>query len=438
MSDAVTLLAYAAPLALATALYSRYQRRLHERSLSQREASVQAGLTQPASLHPIIDPLKCIGCQACLKACPEMPAHQVLGLIHGKAELVSPTDCIGHGACRSACPVGAISLVFGTATRGVDIPHVGPDFQTNVPGIYIAGELGGMGLIRNAIEQGRQAVEAIGRTGRNTRVDEIIDLLIIGAGPAGLSASLAAMERHLGFITIEQDSLGGTIAHYPRGKLVMTGTAHLPMVGRINLGETSKEALLGFWQKVQRDTGVPISFGERAVSVSRAPGHFLVRTSAREIRTRNVLLAIGRRGTPRQLGVPGEELSKVTYRLIDPEQYRNQRVLVIGGGDSALEAAASLSDAAAAHVVLSYRGNAFSRAKPANRARVDAAAAGGRLDILLDSQVLAIERDLVAVQHGNRRLAIANDAVIVSAGGILPTDFLKSMGVHCETKFGTA
>ncbi len=438
MNDALALLAYGAPLALIMAVYSRHQRRLHESSVAQRDASVAAGLTQPASLHPSIDPIKCIGCEACVNACPEMPGHRVLGLIHGKAELVSPTDCIGHGACRSACPVGAITLVFGTATRGVDIPDVGPDFQTNVPGIYIAGELGGMGLIRNAIEQGRQAIASIAATRMQAHHGDALDVVIIGAGPAGFAASLAAMEHRLRFLTVEQDTLGGTVAHYPRGKLVMAGSARLPMVGRISLGETSKESLLAFWEKVQRDTGVPISFGERAIAIEPRDGCLLVRTSARELQTRNLLLAIGRRGTPRQLGVPGEELSKVTYRLVDPEQYRDRRVLVVGGGDSALEAATAISTVAGSEVTLSYRAEAFTRAKAANRERASAAAAAGRLQILLRSALLAIEPQLVRLQQDERSIEIANDAVIISAGGILPTDFLKSVGIRFETKFGTA
>ena len=309
MSDAVAMLMYAAPMAAIVVAWGYIQRRLHRRSVAVREAAKASGMNEPPSLHPVIDPNICIGCKACINACPEMPGHQVLGLIHGKAELISPSDCIGHGACKTACPVGAITLVFGTATRGIDIPNVGPDFQTNVPGIYIAGELGGMGLIRNAIEQGRQAINTIAQN-RAPLERGMVDVVIVGAGPAGFSATLGAMERKLRFVTVEQDSFGGMVAHYPRGKLVMAGTAHLPMVGKVSFGDTSKEKLLAYWEKVQRDTGVPISFKERVVAVTPEGKGFRVQTSAREILTRNVLLAIGRRGTPRQLGVPGEDLNE--------------------------------------------------------------------------------------------------------------------------------
>ena len=311
MTDSVALMTYFVPAAAIVAAYGYVQNRFQRQSAAVRDAAHAAGLTEPPAIHPVIDPVKCIGCKACINVCPEMPEHRVLGMIRGKAELIGPSDCIGHGACRTACPVGAITLVFGTERRGMDIPDVGPDFQTNIPGIYIAGELGGMGLIRNAIEQGRQAVAYIAGK-RAPKQDAVVDVVIVGAGPAGFSASLAAMEKKLSFVTIEQDSFGGMVSHYPRGKLVMAGTAHLPLVGKVNFGNTSKEELLTYWQKVQRDTGVPISFKERVVAASRDGEYFRVQTSTREIQARNIMLAIGRRGTPPQLAVPGEDLSKVT------------------------------------------------------------------------------------------------------------------------------
>jgi len=150
------------------------------------------------------------------------------------------------------------------------------------------------------------------------------------------------------------------------------------------------------------------------------------------------LLAIGRRGTPRKLGVPGEDLSKVVYRLIDPEQYSGQHVLVVGGGDSALEAAASIAELGNTHVVLSYRGDAFGRAKQANRARVTAASQSGSLRVMLNSNVKQIVDDAVTIEQSGEVHRVRNDAIVVSAGGILPSDFLRSVGIHVETKYGTA
>jgi thioredoxin reductase/ferredoxin len=428
------LAAYAVPLLAIWMLYLVVRRRAQSRAVARRAESIEAGLTEPASLHPMIDPIRCLGCGACVRACPE---GNVLGLIRGKAVLVEPTDCIGHGACKDACPHDAIALVFGSETRGVDLPTVGPDFQTNVPGLFIAGELGGMGLIRNAIEQGRQAVESIRRLKGPRRAD-MLDLIIVGGGPAGFSASLAARRHKMRFLTLEQESFGGTVAHYPRGKVVMTAPADLPLIGRVRFKEVSKEKLLSFWRTAARKTGLKISYGERVEAVDRNPAGFVVKTTRNAYASRAVLLAIGRRGTPRRLNVPGEELPKVVYRLIDARQYRGQHVLVVGGGDSALEAAASIAEERGTTVTLSYRGEAFGRAKAKNRARIDHGIQRGAITVLLSSTVSAVRPDSVELMTQQGPLVIRNNAVIVCAGGILPTDFLKKIGVHIETKYGTA
>jgi len=426
---------YALPLLIVWGIYLRRRRRMEVDSLAKHAAAAEAGLLEPASLHPDIDPGLCIGCGACVNACPE---GDILGLIDGKAQLVEPAECIGHGACRAACPADAITLVFGTAKRGVDIPHVGSDFQTNVPGIFIAGELGGMGLIRNAIEQGRQAMESVRKLNDLGKADRY-DVVIVGSGPAGFSASLAAMQHKLRFVTVEQESFGGTVAHFPRGKVVMTAPWTLPLIGKVNFREISKEKLLEFWDEVLAKTQLKINYGENVQGIKRVGSDFEVTTSKTVYPTRSVLLTIGRRGTPRKLDVPGEELSKVVYRLIDPEQYRGQHVLVVGGGDSALEAAHTIADQPGTTVTLSHRSEGFSRAKMKNREKVDAAEKSGRLKVVLQSQVKRIGPDDVELaQKGQPPLTIANNAIIVCAGGILPNAFLKSVGIQVDTKYGTA
>jgi thioredoxin reductase (NADPH) len=428
------IFAYAVPLGIVWTVYLTARKRLEARSVSKLVESTEAGLLEPASLHPVIDHTKCLGCGSCVRACPE---GGILGLIDGKAELVEPSHCIGHGACKAACPGDAITLVFGTERRGVDIPNVDPDFQTNVPGLFIAGELGGMGLVRNAIEQGRQAVDRI-RKLRGAGQRDVLDLLIIGCGPAGLSASLAALEHDLRFVTVEQDSLGGTVAHFPRRKLVMTAPFTLPLAGKFNFRELSKEQLVELFESVADKAGLEVNFGERVEAVVPVQQDFEVKTTQATYRAHSVLLTIGRRGTPRTLGVPGEDQSKVVYRLTDPEQYRGRHVLVVGGGDSALEAACSIADAPETVVTLSHRSESFSRAKMKNRTRVEELKNAGRLKVLLPSSIVRIAPEKVELEHAGRPVSIDNDAVIVCAGGILPTPFLQSIGVNVETKYGTA
>jgi thioredoxin reductase (NADPH) len=427
---------YCLPLVVILAVYFSRQRRVHKHNRKVQEETVGAGLTEPASLHPIIDASRCLGCGACVKACPEQPHHEVLGLIDGKAVLVGPTDCIGHGACKTACPFDAITLVLGTERRGVDIPVLKPNFESNVPGIYVAGELGGMGLIKNALMQGQQAVEAIARAGVKRK--GVLDVLIVGAGPAGLAASLAAKKLGLSYQALEQDSLGGAVFQYPRGKLVMTAPVELPIVGKVHFRNTSKEELLRFWTRTCEGNGLQIRYKERVDSIEKRDGAFHVRSTAKQYVASAVLLAIGRRGTPRKLGVAGEELPKVVYRLIDPEQYRGRRVVVVGGGDSALEAAASIAELGDTSVTLSYRGDAFQRAKQRNRQRIEAASAGAGLKVMLNSQVQEIRPEEVVLLLEGEKLQVENDAIIVSAGGVLPNDFLRSIGVEVETKYGTA
>jgi thioredoxin reductase (NADPH) len=427
---------YGAPLAVTLAVYLRRQRRIAAHLRQVQEDAVAAGMTEPASLHPVIDASKCLGCGACVKACPEQPHHEVLGLIDGKAVLVGPTECIGHGACKAVCPFDAITLVFGTERRGLDIPVLKPNFESNVPGIYVAGELGGMGLIKNALAQGQQALEAIAKAGVKRR--GAIDVLIVGAGPAGLAASLAAKKLGLAYQTVEQDSLGGAVFQYPRGKLVMTAPVELPIVGKVHFRNTSKETLLKFWTDACNNNGLNIRYQERVEAIEAKDGAFHVRAGSQQYVASAVLLAIGRRGTPRKLGVPGEELPKVVYRLIDPEQYRGSKVVVVGGGDSALEAAASVAELGDTSVILSYRGEAFQRAKLRNRQRVEEASSKGQLKVLLNSQVREIRPDEVFLKNAGQELKVSNDAVIVSAGGILPNDFLRSIGIEVETKYGTA
>jgi len=426
-----TFILYIFPLLLVLFFYIRRYQHQEKQDVGELNSAVAAGLTEPPSMHPIFNPNKCIGSGSCVYACPE----GAIGIIKGKGHLINPTLCIGHGACLISCPHDAITLVFGTEKRGMDIPQLKPNFETNVSGIYIAGELGGMGLIRKAVEQGRQALESIAESRGSGNQ---LDVLIVGAGPAGISASLGAMEHKLKSVTVEQeDSLGGTVYHYPRNKIVMTASIKLPIIGEVKMGEISKESLLEFWHGVVNKAGLKINFNERMEKISSHKQGFTVTTSKAVYETKSVLLAIGRRGTPRKLGVPGEEQPKVVYRLVDPEQYRNQSVLVVGGGDSALEAALAIADEPGTSVTISYRSEAFGRVKQKNRERLQQAEAAGRVKVVLKSGVKEISPEGVTLVQEEDTMELNNDVVIVCAGGILPTPFLKEIGVLVETKHGT-
>jgi thioredoxin reductase len=303
-----------------------------------------------------------------------------------------------------------------------------------VPGIFIAGELGGMGLIRKAAEQGRQAIGSIRKRDRG-HAD--FDVFIVGCGPAGLSAGLSSIHHKLKYKIIEQeDALGGTVYHYPRQKIAMTAPFELDLIGKVKFGEVQKEKLLAFWLDVVRKTGLKISFRERMEGIERADGKFKVHTNRGTYSANTVLLAMGRRGTPRKLDVPGEESPKVAYRLIDPEQYAGKSVLVVGGGDSALEAAVALAEVAKSDVILSYRSAAFSRVKQKNRTMLEQHEKSGRIRVLLNSSVISIKESQVEIECDGIPQRYKNDAVLVCAGGLLPTPLLQKIGIQFDTKFG--
>jgi thioredoxin reductase len=252
----------------------------------------------------------------------------------------------------------------------------------------------------------------------------------VGAGPAGLAASLKAKELGLTYVTIDQNDIGGTVRKYPRRKLVMTQPVELPLHGRVKKTEFVKEELVDLWLRVLEEQRIEVHEGVKFLGTRREDGHLVSETSRGPIATRCVLLALGRRGTPRKLGVPGEEQEKVLYQLVDASTYKGLRCLVVGGGDSAIEAALGLAAQSGNEVTLSYRKPEFFRIKARNEERIRAAAAEGSVKLALGSEVRSVGTGHVDLALGERAARLPNDFVFVFAGGEPPYPLLKGMGVR--------
>ncbi len=405
-------------------------RRQQKQGAAQQAESIRLGADRPVAQYPQIDQLRCIGCGACVAACPE---GGVLGVVNGKATIINGLKCVGHGLCAEACPVEGIRIGLGDIRQRDDIPAMNEYNETNISGIYIAGELGGLALIRNAISQGRQVVEAItaqalGKNGNGGKSET--DIIIVGAGPAGLSATLTAIKNNLSYLLIDQQNIGGTILQYPRKKLIMTRPVEIPLYGWLNHPEYSKEELLDVWQEVQKKFQIQVRSGEKLEQIFKENGHFQVQTTKGTYQGRYIVLALGRRGTPRKLNVPGEDQAKVMYKLMDAGTYQNEHLLVVGGGDSAIEAAVGLARQTGNTVTISYRKDKFFRIKRRNEEHLAEMIQNGKIHVLLNSSVLAINKDSVRIQQTGMDKEIPNNYVFIFAGGEPPFELLKKIGIR--------
>jgi thioredoxin reductase (NADPH) len=402
------------------------------------EATTRAALDRgtifsdgPKAQHPKIDMDSCIGCGSCISVCPE---GDVLALVNGKASIINGHKCIGHSLCAEECPVGAITMVMAKPSSGADTPAMNEEHETNVENLFIAGELGGLALIKNAVNQGRETMDVIAGRMENTNAGaedrNVMDVVIIGAGPAGISASLRASEHGLKSLTLERETVGGTVSKYPRQKLVMTSPVEFPLYGKFRKTALSKEELLAFWEKVMQRTDLNIHTGEGVDAVKKERnGLFLVQTKKDEYKSRAVVLAMGRAGTPRKLGVKGEELPHVLYRLIEADHYTHKNILIVGGGDSAVEAAMGLAHQPGNRVTISYRRNEFSRLKDRNVKRIEEQIGSGKIEVLFNSIPTEFREGSVTIEWNGENREMPNDFVWIFAGGIPPSDFLKASGV---------
>ncbi len=418
-------------LTICLSYYLRTRRRLRI-DASRKAEAVKLGIDRPMAQFPFVDPLRCAGCATCVAACPE---GDVLGVVAGIAVVINGLRCIGIGACEEACPVGAIEVAIGDLRSREDVPFLDDSLETNLPGVFIAGELGGLSLVSNAIRQGRSVAENVAErvgSGAETNGSPVVDLAIVGAGPAGLSAALTARSAGISYALLEREKgLGGTVLNYPRRKMVLTQPVDLPPWGKLSRSSYEKEELLELFERVVEEAGLKVRFGELVKNVTRENGHYILESSEQIFKARNVLLALGRRGNPRKLGVPGEESGKVMYRLIDASSYSDQKILVVGGGDSAVEAAMSLARGGANEVTISYRKERLFRIKQKNQTAIDKAIEQGTVRPLFSSQVEEISPKSVRLRVDAEGLEeIENDFVFVFIGGVPPFGLLRQLGIR--------
>lgn len=435
-------------LLLGIALFATLSRRSElasmQRTIDERDDAVARGTDRAKLQHPVVDLSRCLGCGTCVAVCPE---DDVLEIVHGQAVVINGSRCMGIAACERECPVGAITVTIDNLEERDDVPVLDELEAVGTPGLFLAGEVTAHALIRTAIEHGTAVGSAV--ASRRATHERVLDLCVVGAGPAGISCALEAKRRGLDFVVLEQEAeLGGTIAKYPRRKLVLAEPVDVPLHGRLKKSSYRKEELMRLWSRLAREHELPIRTSQVFRGLERDPeGYFIVETTRDRFRAQNVCLAIGRRGIPRKLDVPGEDLPHVTYSLLDARSFAGRRVLVVGGGDSAVEAALGLAEQDGTSVTLACRSDGFPRIRSKNAERLEAAQSAARLDVLLESQVVEIrERDVELSLPMRSSMSTWQDAgtatietrtleiddVFVMAGGTPPFELLARSGVSFD------
>jgi len=385
---------------------------------------------------PVIDASTCLGCYACVDACP----FDVLAIERYVAVVAKPDECCGVVLCAQVCPNGSLTIAEGELA--VDRPIVDAHLESvDVPGLYVAGDLTGLPLIKNAINQGVRVVDHIAGARERTQDPSVSDIVVVGAGPAGLSAALRAREKGLRCVVLEQATVAASIKSFPREKLVYDPPLGLPLEGELWLREATKEELVAQWTRIVRSRAVDVRESRRVLDITRSGDAFEITAAAGEsgaeretFRARRVILAIGRRGTPRKLDVaiePGSE-SRVSYALADARSFAGRRVVIAGLGDTAMEAAVALARQPGTTVTLTHRGTGFTRGKARNVAEVKDLVAKGRLRLHFETVPVAVTSTTVVVSapSGGGRRAVLADALLVLAGGEPSWALLERCGIR--------
>jgi thioredoxin reductase/polyferredoxin len=333
--------------------------------------------------------------------------------------------------------------LLSSGSRDAPRPVLKRGNESNVRGLHVIGDLAGAPVIKLAMTQGVEVIEHLDgqpdmRQRGATGPDGLVDVLVVGAGAAGLNAALAAQEKGFSFVVLEKGRIANTIENFPQGKWVYAEPDAVPPKGKLWLDGATKEDLVERWNAIVAENDLDVRCEESLVALEKQPaGTFLATTDKGEHRARRVVLATGQRGNPRRLGVPGEDMEQVYHRLYSPRGYRDEDVLVVGGGNSAVEAAITLSEQN--RVTLSYRRGAFSRLFKDNRRQLDERVAAGKVTLVLDSEVTAFRDGQTELQVRRDGAAetrvVKTDHAFVLIGAELPVRFLRSLGIHLENEW---
>jgi thioredoxin reductase/ferredoxin len=392
-------------------------------------------------VHSVNDD-RCTGCDACVLVCPT----DVLELKSNKSRVIRFGDCIQCEQCANVCPTSALVMHYeGTEPPPVLVPDLDEYYQSKVPGLYLLGEAAGKPLVKNAVNLGRAVIEHALRSGlrpgalapMNSPSMPCLDVVIVGSGPAGLSAALSCVQRKLSCVVIEKDAfVASTIARYPKGKKVMAEPYDIRCVGLLPVWDSTKEQSILEWNRLLESVDLNLHMKEAVDSIKSEGSSFVVKSDKGSYRAQRVLLCIGTRGKPRRLGVTGEDQDFVQPLLDDPDKYQGRTVLVVGGGDSAVEAAIALSTPELRNkVILSYRGKQFNRVKAKNRQDLDVAINQQRVLVLFGSTVQEFNKSATTLKLSDGRtrpIPVQNAFVLI--GGDPPVKWLESMGIHYVQK----
>ncbi len=331
-----------------------------------------------------------------------------------------------------------IENILASGSGALRRPVLKKGKESSVRGLYVIGDLAGAPVIKLARAQGVEVVDTLSALPEmKTPAGDasMLDILVIGAGAAGLNAALAARDRGFSCVVLEKGKIANTIENFPEGKWVYAEPDDTPPKGKLWLDGATKEDLIARWDSIIRENGLEVRAEEPLTSLEKQKdGTFIAHTPKGKYRAKKIVLATGQRGNPRKLGVPGEDQPHVYHRLYSPRKYHDEEILVVGGGNSAVEAALTLSERN--KVVLSYRGSEFARIFKDNRKKIDEAVAAGRVEMVFNSQIREFrgKEAVLSIDRGGSQdeRTVRTNHVFILIGADVPVKFLTALGIRLE------